>query len=347
MGKRVRWLGLLLFFCLAVVPRPAEAALISTKQEISMGKDVAQQLEKKYGVVEDEALQARVNAIGQRLVGVSERKELAYSFKVLNTTDVNALAVPGGYIYLFKGLVDLMPTDDELAGVIGHEVGHVVRRHSVKQMEKSLGTTLLFAVVFGDKAAMLQQVGMQALMAGYSRSDEREADALGFRYAYAAGFNPYSSLITMYKINDLAKKGSYGIFSSHPEPEARIARLDGYVKEKKVAPVVTANEQGATVAEGGWSYVITRSGGGNKPLYRGYLLAGALFRVGQQPNLSPDGFIVLEEGENAVVYYGDWRVHVIYPSDAEGTGLSVLELATQEAGAFRAWAAQRRQAIVA
>ncbi len=341
MGKRVRLLGLLLFFCLWLVPPPAEAGFISTKQEISMGKDVAQQLEKKYGLVEDEALQARVNAIGQRLVGVSERKDISYSFKVLNTKDVNALAVPGGYIYLFKGLVDLMPTDDELAGVIGHEVGHVVRRHSVKQVEKSLGTTLLFAVVFGDKAVMLQQLGMQALMAGYSRGDEREADALGFKYSYAAGFNPYSSLITMHKINDLEKKGSYGIFSSHPEPEARIARLDAYLKEKKVTPVVAANEQGATVTEGGWSYAIRRSGGGNKPLYRGYLLAGALFRIGQQPNLSPDGFIVIEEGENAVVYYGDWRVRVIYPSDAEGTGLSVLELATQEADAFRDWAGRR------
>ena len=344
MRKPMCWLSLLLFFCLGFVPLSAEASLISTKQEISMGKDVAQQLEKKYGLVEDEALQARVNAIGQRLVAVSDRKDIAYSFKVLNTDEINALAVPGGFVYLFKGLVDMMPTDDELAGVMAHEVTHVVRRHSVKQMEKSLGTSLLMAVVFGSKGVILQQVAMEALMAGYSRDDEREADQLGFRYSFAAGFNPYNLLITMNKLNDLdqGKKANYGIFSSHPEPEARVARQQGYLKEKSVTPVVTAQSDGsAVVSEGGWSYTIGRSAGGNKPLYRGYMLAGALFRVGQQPNLSPDSFIVLQEEDNAVVYYGDWRVFTFYPSDTEGTDLSVMELATQQTAAFRDWALQR------
>ena len=347
MRKQICWLSLLLFFCLGFVPLSAEASLISTKQEISMGKDVAQQLEKKYGLVNDDALQARVNAIGQRLVAVSDRKDITYSFKVLNTDEINAVAVPGGFVYLYKGLVDMMPTDDELAGVMAHEVSHVVRRHSVKQMEKSMGTSLVMAILFGSKGVVLQQVAMEALMAGYSRDDEREADQFGFQYSYAAGFNPYNLLITMNKLNDLdqSKKASYGIFSSHPEPEARVARQQTYLQEKKVTPLVAGRADGsATVSEGGWSYVISRSAGGNKPVYRGYMLAGALFRVGQQANLSPDRFIVLEEGDNAVVYYGDWRVFVFYPSDTEGTELSVMELATQETGAFRAWAAQRGKA---
>ena len=347
MRKQICWLSLLLFFCLGFVPLSAEASLISTKQEISMGKDVAQQLEKKYGLVNDDALQARVNAIGQRLVPVSDRKDITYSFKVLNTDEINAVAVPGGFVYLYKGLVDMMPTDDELAGVMAHEVSHVVRRHSVKQMEKSMGTSLVMAILFGSKGVVLQQVAMEALMAGYSRDDEREADQFGFQYSYAAGFNPYNLLITMNKLNDLdqSKKASYGIFSSHPEPEARVARQQTYLQEKKVTPIVEGRADGsAAVSESGWSYVISRSAGGNKPLYRGYMLAGALFRVGQQANLSPDRFIVLEEGDNAVVYYDDWRVFVFYPSDTEGTELSVMELATQETGAFRAWAAQRGKA---
>ena len=101
-------LGLLLFSNI-VAPPAAEALLIGTKQEIEIGKGVANDLEKKYGLVNDPALQARVARLGASIVAVSDRKDLPYTFKVLNSKEVNALAVPGGYIYLFKGLIDYMP----------------------------------------------------------------------------------------------------------------------------------------------------------------------------------------------------------------------------------------------
>ena len=130
--------GFLFVFLLAinVLGMPtASAGLISTKEEISIGRDVGKQLEEKYGLVDDPELQARVTRIGMSMVAVSDRRDMPYSFKVLNSKEINAMAAPGGFIYIFKGLIDLMPSDDDLAGVIGHDIGHVVKKHSVRQME--------------------------------------------------------------------------------------------------------------------------------------------------------------------------------------------------------------------
>ena len=111
-----------------------------------MGRETAMALEAQYGVVQDYELQERVNRIGQSLVAVSDRQDLEYTFKVLNCDEVNALACPGGFVYVFKGLIDYMPSDSELAGVLGHEVSHIVEKHTVHQIEKQLLTTLLLAV---------------------------------------------------------------------------------------------------------------------------------------------------------------------------------------------------------
>ena len=180
-------LAIVFVFCcsLGMTP-PAEAGLISKEQEIEMGRQTAMQLEAKYGVVQDYALQERVNRIGQSLVKVSERQDLEYSFKVLNSDEVNALACPGGFIYVFKGLIDYMPSDAELAGVLGHEITHVVKKHTVHQIEKQLLTTLAFAIVTkGDLG--IAGLATQALAAGYSRTDERGADKGGFNLCVAAG----------------------------------------------------------------------------------------------------------------------------------------------------------------
>src|SRR5574344_1474302 len=147
---------LLLVVGLMGVPQETEAGMIGKKEEVNMGKEVAVQLENQYGVVQNPELQDRVNRIGQSLVAHCDRKDLEYSFKVLNTDDVNALSVPGGYIYVFKGLVDFMPSDDELAGVLGHEIGHVVKRHTVHQMEKQMALSVLgiiAAAASGDPGA--------------------------------------------------------------------------------------------------------------------------------------------------------------------------------------------------
>lgn len=127
--------GIFLFCLLMVLPVPqGQAAMISQKQEVEMGQQVARKLENQYGLVQDDEIQDRVDRIGKKLLQHGTRPDLAYSFKVLNTPDVNALACPGGFIYVYKGLLDYMTSDDELAAVLGHEIGHIEKRHTVHQM---------------------------------------------------------------------------------------------------------------------------------------------------------------------------------------------------------------------
>lgn len=315
---------------IAGLPRVEAASIISKDQEISIGRDVAKQLEKEYGLVDDPVLQERVNRIGQSLVAVSDRRDLPYSFKVLNSKEINALAAPGGFIYVFKGLVDLMPSDDELAGVIGHEVGHVVKRHTVRQMEKSLGMSILFGVIFGDKGAFLQNLAFNAIMAGYSRDDEREADKLGFLHSYKAGYNPYSMTIGLLKLSELDQKYHYDLFSDHPEGRARVALVQSYLNEAKIKPQVIASEDGksAQLVDGEWKtppiYAVYS---GYKPQYRAYFAAGVLYRLSQLSDYSADKFITDSDGTNCTIYYDDQKVITLTPEDAEANGTTTMDLA--------------------
>ena len=321
-----------------------EAAIISTKEEISIGKSVAKELEKQYGLVDDQAMQDRVARIGASLAAVSDRRELTYSFKVLNSKDVNALALPGGFIYVFKGLIDYMPSDEELAGVLSHEVGHVVKRHTVRQMEKSLLTQVLFGAIFGARGALLQDLAYGAIMAGYSRSDEREADQVGFYQAVKAGYNPYSMLMTLQKLDDLDNKGGYGIFATHPEPEARVDLVKGYIEGAGVRPGVSKNGTSAEVNEGAWKLpAYTIAAEGYKPLYRAYFAAGALYQISRQPEFHSDHFIVLSDEGKATIYYDDTKVTVLTQQDAAAAGISLAELTDQYIFKMRDWAAAKLQ----
>lgn len=317
-------------FNLAVMPKAEAGSLISKDQEISIGRDVAKQLEKQYGLVDDPALQERVNRIGQSMVAVCDRRDLQYSFKVLNSKEINAMAAPGGYIYVFKGLIDLMPSDDELAGVIGHEIGHVVKRHTVKQMEKSLGLGILFGVVFGDKGAFLQNLALNAIMAGHSRDDEREADKLGFYHSYNAGYNPYSMLIGLQKLSELDQKYHYDLFSDHPEGRARVALVQKYMNDVKIRPqvILLADGKSAQIIDGTWKLPpITTAYDGYKPLYRAYFTAGTLFRLSQLSDYSSDRFITDSDGINCSIYYDDQKVITLTPEDAAAAGTNTMELA--------------------
>jgi len=318
----------------------AQAAMISTKNEISIGRDVGKQLEKKYGVVDDPALQERVTKIGMNMVAVSDRKDLPYSFKVLNSKDVNAMAAPGGFIYIFKGLVDLMPSDDELAGVIGHEIGHVVKRHSVKQIEKNLLLNIGFIAVFGDKAAILQNLAMNAIMAGYSRSDEREADYLGYVQSSKAGYNPYSMKMGLMKLASLEKGSQSDLFSDHPESKERIALVQNFLDKDKIHPKAQLAPDGTSglVVDGAWQLpTISAEYGGYKPLYRAYFVAGSLYRISQLTNYNPDKYILDYDGENVILFYDDIQILTITPEDAMFHGMSVMDLAGSHVDKLKEW----------
>ena len=342
--RKILLLFVMIFSFVLGLQTSAEASLISKNQEISMGKDVAAQLEAKYGVVQDDDLQARVDNIGQRLVAVCDRQDLTYSFKVLNSDEVNAMAVPGGFIYVFKGLLDYMPSDDELAGVLGHEVGHIVKRHSVKQVEKQMALTLLTIILTKGQGFILADATMQALMAGYSRSDEREADEQGFNLTNKAGFNPYSMLITVSKLQDLADaKGNpgFGLFSTHPEPEVRIERVNKALAKMNITPTVALAEDGtATVKDGNWQFVVSQTYNSDKPAYRAKLMAGALYLAKKRGPVDETRFLTVDDSYFSDIYYDDIHVLRVYEQDAAGYD-SISSYAGAVAAKLQNWALQK------
>jgi len=301
-----------------------EAGIISKEQEISMGKATSKQLEAKYGLSQDYELQERVERVGKRLAEVCSRKELEYSFKVLNCNEINALACPGGFIYVYKGLLDYMPSDTELAGVLSHEITHIVDKHTVHSLEKQLlGSVLLIgaAVAGGGEGLALLETVQAALYSGFSRTDERGADKGGLALCLDAGYNPYSVLITMLKLNDYSKArgttDNFGVFSSHPEPEERAQILQKLLSKLDIHPSVTiVDEDHAIISEDSWSFTIKQSIGPTKASYRAYMLAGSLWTARQRGPLNPNHFVVYDKGNTADIYYEDIQLHTIYAQEA-------------------------------
>ena len=318
------FLALVLACAFLVGVQPVEAGMISVEQEVKMGKETAQALEAKYGLSQDYYLNERVNRIGQRLAAVCGRNDISYSFKVLNANEVNALACPGGFIYVFKGLLDYMPTDTELAGVLGHEVGHVAKKHTVHSIEKQLWTSLILIAATRGQGLGLVQAAQQALFAGYSRTDERGADKEGVNNTIKAGFNPYAMLITVQKLDDLSKQGggaNYGLFSSHPEPEERVKRVMKQLKAYNIHPDINiTDDDHAYVTEGNWRFDINQSIGNTKAKYRAYMLAGGLWNVRQRGKINPNYFVVRDNGSYAHIYYDDIQILTLYTQDAGAWG---------------------------
>ena len=339
----------LLCFTLTAVPaRPVQAAMIGEEREIEMGRAAGEQLERQYGVYQDPVQQARLERIGQSLAAQCGRKNLPFQFKILNTPEVNALACPGGFIYVFKGLLDYMPDDAELAGVLGHEIGHVAQRHTVKQIEKNMWTqmaSILAGIATGSADVMMAgMVVTDALAAGDSRADESAADRCGFEYTLKAGYSPYGILITMYKLQQLSEEygnPGWGLFDSHPEPEERVRNMKGLLNKLQVTPQPVVNADGtADVVEshGGktWRYTFTGPANGNKAEYRADILAGALYQVKRRGPVLPERFIVYDRGDKATVFYDDLQMHTVTKQDAGSS--SPADYAKQVAAGFREWA---------
>jgi predicted Zn-dependent protease len=165
-----------------------QLALVSESQEIEMGKQAAEETRQSIGIVKNDALQAYVNQVGTTLATHSERPHLPWSFQVIDDPTPNAFALPGGFIFITRGLMTYMDSEAELAAVLGHEIGHVTARHSVQQISRAqiaqlgLGLGMIIAPELQQLGDLLGS-GLQLLFLKYGRDAEREADKLGFRYA--------------------------------------------------------------------------------------------------------------------------------------------------------------------
>jgi predicted Zn-dependent protease len=201
---------------------------ISTQKELDIGRGVAATVAGRYPVSTDTALTRYVNLVGLTVAGEYPREDIVYRFAVLETPDVNAFAAPGGYIFVTRGAINLMESESELAGVLGHEVGHVNRRHVIEQIRKS-DTMNAVRDQVNIQGTVLQQVvgsGTNVLFTGLSRGDELEADSLGFEYAASAGYDPAGLATFVARLNGHAGEGPVAdLLATHPRPSDRLAAL--------------------------------------------------------------------------------------------------------------------------
>jgi predicted Zn-dependent protease len=204
--------------------------LIGESQEIAMGEQANEQIEKTMSLYEDDELQAYVDDLGKRIAASTERPELPWAFRILDDDAVNAFALPGGYIYITRGIMAHFENQAQLAGVLGHEIGHVTGKHSVVRLSKSvlaqlgLGVAQVFAPEL-QGLAPLAGAGLQLLFLRFSRDDEIESDLLGVRYMLNVGENPRELIEVMEMLARVSQAREGGRLpqwaSTHPHPENR------------------------------------------------------------------------------------------------------------------------------
>ena len=210
---------------------------VSTQQEVDMGQQYSAEINQQLPIVQDPEINRYLNVLGDSIARLTSRTDLtqanAWRFYMVDSKEVNAFAVPGGFIYVNRGLIERTQRMDQLAGVLGHEIGHVVRRHSIKQMQQQQGANfgltlacVLTSVCNSQAAGSAIQVGATALFARFSRTDEAEADEEGVRNTVRAGISPqgmpemFQILINERTTNPSAVEGW---FATHPLEEDRIA----------------------------------------------------------------------------------------------------------------------------
>ena len=206
-------------------------SFLSTRQEVGLGREGARQIEQEYRVDTVSPDADRVRRIGAKLLPHIDKRDVPYSFKVLDAPEINAFSLPGGPVYVYRGLLDAVGDDDDaLACILGHEVGHVNARHAARQISSAYLTNAL--ITFGIPNASLQNLaglGTQILSLKYSRDDEYEADRRGLSYAHFAGYDPNGMTRFFGKLERLEKRqGGHDPewLQTHPLSSARIEKAD-------------------------------------------------------------------------------------------------------------------------
>jgi len=209
-----------------------ELMFFSPDKDVELGRKYAPLVEKELGgQMPEEGLQSYLNRIGQRIAGCCQRPDLAYHFAAVEEGGANAFALPGGYVYITRDLLKELKTEAQLASVLSHEIGHVVARDTLVVMSEQIGmTALVLAAQAGRSADLAQGSRFVAVMLSlqYSREDEKEADLAGLSYMTQAGYDPNGMVETMQALEKLQTIRPIEFFSTHPNPESRIA----YIQER-------------------------------------------------------------------------------------------------------------------
>ena len=210
-----------------------------TQDEVAIGNEYAQQVERELPIVRDPDVVRYINVLGDSIARVSDDRALTWRFNVVDQPEINAFAVPGGHIYVYRGLIEKTTTMSELAGVLGHEIAHVTQRHSMEQMAKAQraniglsGLCLFVPSACQGVAGTVLQVGAQAGFAKFSRDDEAESDRFGVAYVIRAGIDP-RGIPSMFRIliaeRERNPSSVDAFFASHPIEESRVANTEAEI----------------------------------------------------------------------------------------------------------------------
>lgn len=214
-----------------------EMMFFSPEKDIALGRKYAPLIEQELGGrIPDENLQNYVNQVGQRIARVCHRPDLSYHFAVVEEGGANALAVPGGYVYITKGLLKELKSEAQLAAILGHEVGHVVARDTMAAITRQIGATAILAAAAVSDAPSDVIRGTtfisSVLSLQYSREDEKDADMTGLSYMTRAGYDPNGIVETMKILEELQTYRPIEFFSTHPNPESRVAYLEDRIARR-------------------------------------------------------------------------------------------------------------------
>lgn len=217
----------------------ATGCAVSQQQEVQLGADYSTQIEKELPIVRDGQVNSYITSLGNSLARVADTRGLTWHFRVVDSKEVNAFAIPGGWVYVNRGLIERATNMSQLAGVLGHEIAHVTLRHSVQQMQQmqgaGAGVTLLCTLTKVCQSGAGQaavNVGGSALFAKFSRSDENEADAEGVKITVQAGINP-NGIPGMFQIllseRQRDPNALEAFFATHPLEQDRIERTQALI----------------------------------------------------------------------------------------------------------------------
>ncbi len=211
-----------------------QVSLLSEAEEQAIGQQQDLEIRREMGVYDDAALQRYVSEIGQEIARKSHRPNLPWTFTIVDSPAINAFALPGGYVYLTRGVLAYLDDESELAGVLGHEIGHVTARHAAqaytRQVQANLGLSILSIFVPGTRPfADLGATGLSVLFLRHGREAELEADRLGVEYGSGAGYDPNGVprfLATLARVNAMSERGVPNWLSTHPDPGSRVAKAE-------------------------------------------------------------------------------------------------------------------------
>jgi len=207
--------------------------IVSQQEEWQLGTQLAADIAKQLPLLRDSSARAYLNQMGQRLVNKTELASAPWNFEIVDATDVNAFSIPGGRVYVNRGLIAAADTEAELAGVLAHEISHVVARHATEQLSTQYGLGIVAGLVLGQNPAVYQQILAQVIgggaLARFSRANESEADELGVRSMAAAGYDPRGMASMFQELLGREKSQPSAVarfFASHPLTTERIEEVN-------------------------------------------------------------------------------------------------------------------------